>query len=398
MLETIRQFAEDQLVADGFAEAARDAHARFFAGLEADVVTLWNSPRQREAYDWFTSDLTNLRTAFRWAADRGDLDTAATIVECAFIGPLIEQYEPAAWAEELIEPAKAVDHRKLVALYIVASQCCWIGRTEDAISYSECGVQLIGDDRYDRFPLRCEATLGAPYISPGLPEQWQTVARTMLEQIEDSLGHTRASLIMALALGGAHDEAMALTDGLVEFAESTQNPFSLAQILVAVALAYRYADPHIALESLRRAQEVAHASGNRFIESHIAVTLAPLEAQHGAPDAALDYLGLAIRNYLDSGNIATLRSPLANLASLLCELGHYGPAATIAAFADDPLSRMAFSEITATIAHLREVLGDDRYETLARPGSAMTNAAMANYALEQIDLARAQLSDPTART
>lgn len=398
MLETIRQFAEDQLVADGLAEAARDAHARFFAGLEADVVTLWDSPRQREAYDWFTSELANLRTAFWWAADRGDLDTAATIVEYAFIGQLIEQYEPAAWAEELIEPAKAVDHRKLAALYIVASQCCWIGRTEDAIRYSECGVQLIGDDRYDRFPLRCEATLGAPYISPGLPEQWQTVARTMLEQIEDSLGHTRASLIMALALGGAHDEAMALTDGLVEFAESTQNPFSLAQVLVAVALAYRYAEPHIALKSLRRAQEVAHASGNRFIESHIAVTLAPLEAQHGSPDAALDYLGLAIRNYLDSGNIATLRSPLANLASLLCELGHYGPATTIAAFADDPLSRMAFSEITATIAHLREVLGDERYETLARPGSAMTSAAMANYALEQIDLARAQLSDPTART
>ena len=142
MLETIRQFAEDQLVADGHAEATRDAHARFFAGLEADIVALWDSPRQREAYDWFTSELANLRTAFRWAADRGDIDTAATIVEYAFIGPLIEQYEPAAWAEELIEPAKAVHHRKLAALYIVATQCCWIGRTEDAIRYSEmrCAV------------------------------------------------------------------------------------------------------------------------------------------------------------------------------------------------------------------------------------------------------------------
>ena len=123
-----------------------------------------------------------------------------------------------------------------------------------------------------------------------------------------------------------------------------------------------------------------------------------LEARHGSPEAAFDYLALAIRNYLDSGNIATSRSPLAILAGLLCQLGHYEPAATIADFADDPLTRMAFPEITTTIAHLREVLGDDRYESLARAGRAMTNAAMATYAFEQIDLARAQLSDPTAPT
>ena len=398
MLETIRQFAEDQLVADGLAEVARDAHSQFFAGLEADVVALWDSPRQREAYDWFTSELANLRTAFRWAADRGDIDTAATIAEYAFIGPLIEQYEPAVWAEELIEPAKAADHRKLATLYMVACQCGWVGRVEDAIRYSENGVQLLGNDRFDRSPLHCEATLGSPYISPGLPERWQEVARQTLEQIEDSHGHIRASLIMALALGGAHDEAMILTDGLVALAESTHNPFSLAQVLVAVALAYRYSDPHIALEALRRAQEIARESGNRFIESHIAVTLAPLEAQHGSPDAALDYLRLAIRNYLDSGNTATLHSPLANLAGLLHQLGHHEAAATIADFADDTLSRMAFSEITTTIGQLRELLGDDRYEALARVGSSMTNAEMANYAFEQIDLARAKLSYPTTPT
>jgi predicted ATPase len=393
MLETIRQFAEDQLIADGLADAARDAHSQFFGGLEADVVALWDSPRQREAYDWFTSELANLRTAFRWAADRGDINTAATIAGYAAIGPMIEQYEPAGWAEELIEQAKAADHRKLPTLYMVACQCGWVGRVEDAIRYSEDGVQLLGDDRFDRSPLHYEATLGSPYIAPGLPKRWQEVARQILDRIEDSHGHTRASLIMALALGGSHDEAVVLTDGLVALAESTHNPFSLAQALVAVGLAYRYSEPHTALEALRRAREIAQESGNRFIESHIAVTLAPLEAQHGSPEAALDYLKLAIRNYLDSGNIATLHSPLANLAGLLHQLGHHEVAASIAEFADDPLTRIAFAEITTTIGRLREVLGDERYESLARVGSSKTNAEMANYAFEQIDLARAQLDE-----
>ena len=59
---------------------------------------------------------------------------------------------------------------------------------------------------------------------------------------------------------------------------------------------------------------------------------------------------------------------------------------------------MAFPEIATTIEHLREVLGDERYESLARAGQAMTNSAMANYAFEQIELARAQLKHPTTPT
>ncbi len=83
MLETIRQFAEEQLVAGGEASEIRAAHSRYFAGREADIMALWDSPRQREAYDWFTVELANLRTAFRWAADHGDLDAAATIATYA---------------------------------------------------------------------------------------------------------------------------------------------------------------------------------------------------------------------------------------------------------------------------------------------------------------------------
>ena len=100
----------------------RAAHARYFAGREADIMALWDSPRQREAYTWFSVELANLRAAFRWAADHDDLDVAATIATyAAFLGPWVANYEPTAWAEELIEPARAVDHRRLAFLYVVAS-------------------------------------------------------------------------------------------------------------------------------------------------------------------------------------------------------------------------------------------------------------------------------------
>src|ERR1700693_4369382 len=108
MLETIRQFAEEQLVARGEASEIRAAHARYFAGREADIMALWDSPRQREAYDWFTIELANLRTAFRWAADHGDLEVAAAIATyAAWLGLWVQTFETIAWAEELIEPAGA---------------------------------------------------------------------------------------------------------------------------------------------------------------------------------------------------------------------------------------------------------------------------------------------------
>jgi hypothetical protein len=37
--------------------------------------------------------------------------------------------------------------------------------------------------------------------------------------------------------------------------------------------------------------------------------------------------------------------------------------------------------------HLRDVLGDQAYESLARKGETMTTAAMATYAYDQIDQA-----------
>ena len=89
MLETIRQFAEEQLVASGAATETRNAHARHFAAREADILALWDSSRQKEAYRWFTVELANLRTAFRWAADHDDLDVAATIADICGVPRLL---------------------------------------------------------------------------------------------------------------------------------------------------------------------------------------------------------------------------------------------------------------------------------------------------------------------
>ncbi len=192
MLETIRQFAEEQLVARGEASEVRAAHSRYFAGREADILALWDSPRQREAYDWFTIELANLRTAFRWAADHGDLDVAATIATYAgWLGVAVQTLEPIAWAEELIEPARAVDHPRLAFLYVIASLCYMTGRIEAAVGYSDAGQIVLGRSR-DALPYGGEGVLGAVYLAIGQPERLAEWCRAQLARRRDTHVHIRA--------------------------------------------------------------------------------------------------------------------------------------------------------------------------------------------------------------
>jgi predicted ATPase/class 3 adenylate cyclase len=391
MLETIRQFAEEQLVAQGEASEIRAAHSRYFAGREADIMALWDSPRQHEVNDWFTLELANLRTAFRWAADHGDLDDAATIVTYAgFLGAAVETYEPIAWAEELIEPARAVDHPRLAFLYVIASLCYTTGRIEAAIGYSDAGQIVVGKSR-EALPHGTEAWLVLVYAAIGQPERLAEWCRAQLARRRDTHVAIRSWLVFALALAGSGGEARDCADGLIEAAEATGNPSVLAWALAAYGWAFRDADPVAALNALSRGLVIAQDSGNRNHESVLAPGLALLEAERGDTLAAFDHLTVAIRNLHNAGDATVIRGPLAFLAVLFDRLGRYEPAATVAGFALNPMTAASLPEITTASTHLRDVLGEATYESLARKGETMTTAAMVTYAYDQIDEARTEL-------
>jgi hypothetical protein len=80
------------------------------------------------------------------------------------------------------------------------------------------------------------------------------------------------------------------------------------------------------------------------------------------------------------------------LAAFFDRLGCYEPAATVAGFAFSPLTAASVPELNAAITHLREVLGDQTYESLARKGETMTTAAALAYNYDHIDQARAELN------
>ena len=162
---------------------------------------------------------------------------------------------------------------------------------------------------------------------------------------------------------------------------------------MAYGFAYRDADPARALEAMHRGLVIAHDSGNRFNETHLVANLAQVEVERGDPLAALDHITLAIRNLHDSGNV--VQSPFPSdkprgRSSTGSDATSQPPPSQ--GSHSVPYMALAFPEINTAIAQLRDVLGDQTYESLARKGETMTTAEMATYAYDQIDQARAELN------
>jgi hypothetical protein len=219
---------------------------------------------------------------------------------------LVQTYEPIAWAEELIEPARAVDHPRLATLYVLASLCWVVGRIEEAVGYADAGQTVIFSG--GEVPFGGEAALGTAYGVIGQPERWVEWCRTRLARGRDTHGITRTYLVYALTLAGCGEEARAAATGLIDTAEATRNPYVLSFALHVHGFAFRDTDPDGALDAAHRGLVIAQDSGNRYAETLLAVILSGLEAEHGDPLAALDYVTLGIRNFHDAGGTTGVRS------------------------------------------------------------------------------------------
>ena len=185
---------------------------------------------------------------------------------------------------------------------------------------------------------------------------------------------------------------MAAADGLIEAAEATGNPFALSFALLAYGFAFRDADPD-------RALDAAPGPGDRSRQRQPLQRVTP--GGQSVPDSRPSTATRWPRSTTslwrsatihDSGNTTMIRSPLASSPpfSTGSDATNRRPPSPVSRSVPSP--QLAVPEITTAIAHLRDVLGDQTYESLARKGETMTTAAMATYAYDQIDQARAELN------
>jgi predicted ATPase/class 3 adenylate cyclase len=98
MLETIREFATARLEEDAaFNTAARHAHATFFAEFTASQWIQLTSETRERAFSLLTIDLENIRAAWRYWADAGNLEMLSKFTDCLWL-----LYDARGWYHDTI--------------------------------------------------------------------------------------------------------------------------------------------------------------------------------------------------------------------------------------------------------------------------------------------------------
>jgi predicted ATPase len=400
LLETIRQFAEEQLRATGSLDAVRDRHARYFADQTIAHFEIWDGPRHRVAVDWVDTEFANLRAGFRWAADHGDLDTAVAIAaHTTYLGYVLLRYESVGWCTDILEAATAADVRQLPRLYTAASACTGTGQPAVAIGYARTAAALAADARYEPFDPGVSGHLeSAAYLYSGQIDQMRQAVEGLAAQ--SGLAHVVGLVGMLLtwpALGRV-DEARAIADPTVAAARAHGNPFWIGSALAALGRAFGDADPARALEAMREALNVARDHRVGYVEAIASREAASLEARHGDPRRAILLFQSTFETLHRFGeDVGNLLIAFGDLAVLFDRLERPEIAATLYGASRRHGDIGWATDLPDVVDHVRSILGDATFEELAAAGAAMTLGDAVSYAQRQMQLADPSPVEPTRR-
>lgn len=76
LLDTLRQYGRERLVANGQSEPVHSRHASYYLGHAEDVASELNGPRQAEVLEELARNESDLRAALEWLSMRGDCQQA----------------------------------------------------------------------------------------------------------------------------------------------------------------------------------------------------------------------------------------------------------------------------------------------------------------------------------
>jgi predicted ATPase/DNA-binding CsgD family transcriptional regulator len=395
LLETIRQYGLDALEAASSLDAARDAHARFFAAEAAVRWDSWNGPGWRAAVEWLMLELPNLRSAFRWSVER-DVEVAVDVAaHAALIGTSAHQFEPIGWAERLLERAAAAKVPRLPRLYAAAGYASFIGRPAAAVAYADRAMALEALPGYDPCEPGLATFIGAlANVYAGNLDRYVELATTAAALTGNVCAFARPALVDGLQASGRVDEALDRLDEAIAAARKVGNPFWLAYAQWIAGNTLAKTDPARALAAWDEGLEIVDDEGVDFFRGFLARDAARLHTEGGNPNAALPLFDGAIDDFQRAGNIAQLIITLACVPALFERLGSREIAATLyGAMIQLPASTEHVPELAAVGDRLAAELGGAIAEPLAT-GRAMDLDQAATYARAHIELARREQERP----
>jgi len=329
MLETIREFAEEQLVASGEADEARHRHAEVVAdftdraerGLQSGERTAWS----RIA----VAEVDNVRAALRWSVDHEEVDLALRIVGNLdwFWDAVGRDREGWVWSQEALAKAGATsDARAHARAIYTAGELAWnvgdFAVSLDLVSEAAARLRELGDQRSLGQAL-CQLALLA--INQGDPTTGRAHAEEsvgLFTAVDDPwnlglalfiLGETLLSLDVA--------EARAAYQRSLAVFRAVGDPWGIGHAITGLGgLAMRSGDFATARSLMEEGLALRRAVNNPGAIATSLTSLGELARREGDLTRATAYLDEGLARFRDLGDAEHVAWTLHNLGLVALQL------------------------------------------------------------------------------
>jgi predicted ATPase len=400
MLETLRQFAREQLDEAGDTDRCRRRMAEHLGKLAHDAAIGVMGSEDAAWLARLRSDIDNVRAAIAWALDSDE--PADQQIGLAILSPLgwigqncsdlrVDAF--AARALPLVD--RAPPDLRTPVLALAAFHYWQQGEMDRAIELCEWAV---ADGIVPTLitPLDPYVMLIAVLMTKGdhaRAFEAMEDARRYFDALESQTDVARILGGMATfeAMAGRVDAALADSARALQLAEGAGNQQFLANVLNGRAWALQRDDPEQALAVAERFLEIYRRTGvARSVVPGLTSLAAGLRSRLGDDQGALPLLLEALTIARDDGASPAAVATLGFALKPLCRVGHPDAAAVlIGAMERGALVEMAGFPGAAegrarSLVRVRDALGDGRTDALVERGASMSYDDVIRYAVEQL--------------
>ena len=387
LLETMRQYGRERLDATGDADAWRARHADYFLELAGRAETSVQGPDELRWRGIVAADLANFRAVFDWYVATGRADDALRL--CLALA-LFTYWRATRTVSGWFAVALAVpgaEDRELRA-HVAASDAWSSSFSSRQLERVRERVALMEQAYRDAdIPLDVPA-LSASALLAGQEGRWPDAFDLLDQALAIAPESGFMGRVFLLSMKATYLATMGRGDDALDCAEqavaASDTGTSSVRAAVDAALGYVLADvdPDRAITHLERSRSSRQTTGDLF-DAVGARRLARLRAATGDLPGALILYAEVLEPLIPELEPWDVVLTCESLAVDLARADHRDIAAVIFGALDAPAEDYQGNPSVgrpSAVAALRARLGDDRYQTLADRGRAMSPAEMLDYA------------------
>ena len=391
LLETLRAFGAEQLIADGRADVVGERHARHYVEwIEAAERRMMESAHHGNVTE-IDAALPELRAALEWLLVHEDLALAGRLVGSLLdYGLLRLRPDVMAWAERVT--AADPDDRSPVApvVWAVSGYAAWMaGDVTEADARAARARDVAARSGREPPPNVCMLSGNCALFQGRLDEAATWYERGRAAAVDDPAQRLMgaSTRLLPLAYSGDPTAAEQAADVLAEVGEAT-TPYA-AYVWYCAGEADLGVDDERARARFGRALELAELTNASFVAGVAGASKASIDARLDDPvAAAADYRRL-LGHWRRAGMWSTQWTMLRAIAGLLARLGRSRDAAVlVGAVRATRAGHRIFGHDETTLAtlggDLRATLGDEAYEAALAEGAALDGDAAVDLALRAL--------------